>query len=195
MCTKAIRSRTYKGDGWNRGQEVVFHADISANFPKTEPLVRFGAVFVIIALLISPFSQQIADRSCPLHAAATNYRALNYSLVLPGASELAAFVPILPLKAAVYNGLFAENGKPWLSLPFTCQTGNCTWEPFDTLAVCSSCVDMSVYMSRFCANGPPKDGDKSSCGWSLSLGARINSSFDVFTTSSRPHQHLLWLSC
>jgi hypothetical protein len=149
-------------------------------------LGSFGAAIVIITLLISPFSQQIAtypNRTVAVSAsdAATNYRALNYSLVLPGANELAAFVPILPLKAAVYNGLFAENGKPWLSLPFTCQTGNCTWQPFDTLAVCYSCVDMSEYMSRSCADGTPSDGDMSSCGWMLPSGARLKTAADVFS--------------
>jgi len=99
-------------------------------------------------------------------------------------SDLAAFVPILPLKAAVYNGLFAENGKPWLSLPFTCQTGNCTFQPFDTLAVCYSCVDMSAYMSRYCADGIPDNGDMSNCGWILPDGPKLGSSAEVFSMTS-----------
>ncbi|KAB5571778.1 hypothetical protein GE09DRAFT_642249 [Coniochaeta sp. 2T2.1] len=157
-------------------------------------LGSFGATIVVITLLMSPFSQQIitypnrtvaVSSSSPSDdAAATSSRALNYSLVLPGMSEQAAFVPILPLKAAVYNGLFAENGKPWLSLPFTCQTGNCTFEPFDTLAVCYSCVDMSEYMSRYCADGAPDDGDMSSCGWILPDGAKLGSSSEVFSMTS-----------
>lgn len=138
---------------------------------------------------MSPFSQQIItypNRTLPLSSpgSATNSRALNYSLVLPGMSDLAAFVPILPLKAAVYNGLFAENGKPWLSLPFACSTGNCTFEPFDTLAVCYSCVDMSEYMTRHCADGTPADGNMSSCGWILPEGPKLGSSAEVFSMTS-----------
>jgi hypothetical protein len=152
-------------------------------------LGSFGATIVVITLLISPFSQQIITYpnrtvASPSPDAAASTRALNYSLVLPGMSDLAAFVPILPLKAAVYNGLFAENGKPWLSLPFTCQTGNCTFAPFDTLAVCHSCVDMTAYMSRHCVNGTPADGDMSSCGWILPDGPKLGSSAEVFSMTS-----------
>ncbi|KAK8095832.1 hypothetical protein PG999_013854 [Apiospora kogelbergensis] len=39
---------------------------------------------------------------------------------------LAGYVPVLPLKSAVYNGLFAENGRPGASLKADCQTGNCS---------------------------------------------------------------------
>jgi hypothetical protein len=93
-------------------------------------------------------------------------------------------VPILPLKAAVYNGLFAENNRPAASLPFTCQSGNCAWEPFDTLAVCHECIDISSLVTRYC---PPEFGptpNKSSCGWQVPQGALLNTSSDVFSMTS-----------
>lgn len=146
-----------------------------------------GALAVVVGLVLSPFAQQIATyktRMTPTSVNATNWRALSYSFALPGLDASAAFVPVLPLKAAVYNGLFAENGKPWLSLPFNCPTGNCIWEPFDSLAVCNSCIDMSAYMTRYCANGTPKDGDTAECGWSLPSGAVLNSSDIAFSMTS-----------
>lgn len=91
------------------------------------------------------------------------------------------FIPILPFKAAVYNGLFAENGKPWLSLPVNCQTGNCTWEPFETLGVCNTCVDMSEFMTRSCEGGSIPEGDMTECGWSVPVGARLKTHADVFS--------------
>lgn len=109
---------------------------------------------------------------------------MNYTGALPGNRALEGFVPILPMKAATYNGLFAENGKPWTSLPVNCQTGNCTWEPFETLAVCNECVDMTAYMARYCPNGAPDDGNMTTCGWSLPSGAVLNSSSEVFSMTS-----------
>ncbi|KAJ9150436.1 DUF3176 domain-containing protein [Pleurostoma richardsiae] len=148
----------------------------------------FGAIAVIVALFLSPFAQQVViyrTMMRPSDVGATNLRAMTYSWALPGLEADAAFVPILPLKAAVYNGLFAENGKPLLNLPVSCQTGNCTWEPFDTLAVCNSCVDMTQYMTRYCANGTQTGGDMSECGWSLPNGAVLNDSSIAFSMTSQ----------
>ncbi|POS72857.1 hypothetical protein DHEL01_v208754 [Diaporthe helianthi] len=140
-----------------------------------------GAVAVIVALLLSPFAQQVVVyRTLPqeYEAGATNYRAMNFTVALPGVDSTVPFVPVLPIKSAVYNGLFAENNKPWTSLPVNCETGNCTWEPFDTLAVCNSCTDMTPFLQRDCENG----GDD--CGWKLMSGPVLNSS-DVFSMTSQ----------
>ncbi|GJC90672.1 hypothetical protein ColLi_13510 [Colletotrichum liriopes] len=90
-------------------------------------LGSFGAFIAIMTLAFSPFAQQIAT----FHAHTTNstegainLRSQQYLIALSSQSASEGFIPILPFKAAVYNGLFAENGKPWLSLPVNCQTGN-----------------------------------------------------------------------
>ncbi|KAK1750941.1 hypothetical protein QBC47DRAFT_435543 [Echria macrotheca] len=148
----------------------------------------FGAFAMIVALLLSPFSQQIATypmRTTEVEGgAATNLRALGYELRLPGFDELAAFVPILPIKSAVYYGLFAENNKPWLNLPLTCPTGNCTFGEIETFAICQSCVDMTEYMTRSCVGGTPADGNMTGCGWKLPSGAALNTSAEVFSMTS-----------
>ena len=104
------------------------------------------------------------------------------------------------MKSAVYYGLFSES-NPRGNLQFNCPTGNCTWPEFTTLAVCSSCVDLTPYMTRYCAKGPPSNGDLSKCGWEVPHGARLNSSADVFSMTSQipsslgdmPHTTLLKL--
>ncbi|OHW92373.1 DUF3176 domain-containing protein [Colletotrichum incanum] len=144
----------------------------------------FGAFIAILTLAFSPFAQQIAT----FHAhttnsteGATNLRSQQYLIALSSQSASEGFIPILPFKAAVYNGLFAENGKPWLSLPINCQTGNCTWEPFETLGVCNTCVDMTEFMTRTCEDGSAPEGDMTECGWSVPLGARLKTHADVFS--------------
>ncbi|KAK3347215.1 hypothetical protein B0T25DRAFT_297102 [Lasiosphaeria hispida] len=147
----------------------------------------FGAFIMVIGLLLSPFAQQMTiypSREVHTRAGAVNMRALKYDLKLSGDDDLAAFVPILPIKSAVYNGLFAENNKPSMNLPVKCSTGNCTWGEIETLAICHSCVDMTEYMTRYCAAGVEADGNQTLCGWQLPSGAVLNTSAEVFSMTS-----------
>ncbi|KUI58971.1 hypothetical protein VP1G_06274 [Cytospora mali] len=144
----------------------------------------FGAIAVIVALFVSPFAQQIATYrtlSKETDIGATNFRALNFTMALPGLDDSMPFVPVLPIKAAVYNGLFMENNRPWTNLPVNCQTGNCTWEPFDTLAVCNECVDMTPYMIKSCGENSTEDG----CGWKTMDGKAVLSADEVFSMTSQ----------
>lgn len=93
------------------------------------------------------------------------------------------FVPILPMKAAVYNGLFAE-ANPLSPMTVTCDTGNCTWPAVNTLAVCETCIDVTSMMSRYCEDGVTPNGNTSECGWQLPNGAKLNASTDVFSMTS-----------
>ncbi|KAK1579917.1 uncharacterized protein LY79DRAFT_521731 [Colletotrichum navitas] len=147
-------------------------------------LGSFGAFVVILTLAFNPFAQQIATfhaRTTNSTEGATNIRSSQYLVALSSQSASEGFIPILPFKAAVYNGLFAENGKPWLSLPVNCQTGNCTWEPFETLGVCNSCVDITEFMTRTCEDGSMPEGNLTECGWSVPLGAKLKTHAEVFS--------------
>ncbi len=132
---------------------------------------------------MSPFAQQIVVYRAREDVATSNPHssintALNYTWVLPGdpSSPSPQYVPILPMKAAVWGGLFAADINP--VPPYDCPTGNCTWPGFSTLAVCSSCVSMTDYMRRDCASS---NGNSSDCGWSLPNGAKLNGSHSVFS--------------
>lgn len=81
------------------------------------------------------------------------------------------------MKAAVYNGLFSAT-DPTASLPVDCPTGNCTWPLYSTLAVCSSCVPMTEYMTTSCSDASRTD--EANCNWKLPGGMTLNSSSSVF---------------
>ncbi len=56
------------------------------------------------------------------------------------------------MSVAVYSGFDSRSvGQP---LDFSCTTGNCTWAPYASLAVCSACNDVS----RFVERQPPGSG-------------------------------------
>ncbi|KAI0509150.1 hypothetical protein F5B22DRAFT_649197 [Xylaria bambusicola] len=147
-------------------------------------LGSFGAFVSIIVLLLGPFAQQIVvyqTREAESLEGASVSRALNYTGALPGTSSSTGFVPILPLKSAVYNGLFAENGRPEASLAFDCQSGNCTFDPYDTLGVCAQCVDLTPFIQEYCAAGRASGN----CGWQVPQGAELADSTEVFSMTSQ----------
>ncbi|KAI8946749.1 hypothetical protein F4801DRAFT_42180 [Xylaria longipes] len=147
-------------------------------------LGSFGATVSIIGLLLGPFAQQIATyqtREVESLEGASVSRALNYTGALPGNTSSTGFVPILPLKSAVYNGLFAENGRPGAALAFECQSGNCTWDPYNTLGVCAECVDLTPFIREYCAVGE-SPGD---CGWQVPQGAKLTDNTEVFSMTSQ----------
>jgi hypothetical protein len=50
---------------------------------------------------------------------------------------------------AFTEGVFFNTGS-LPALDVTCSTSNCTWEPFDTLGICSQCVDISKELKYDC---------------------------------------------
>lgn len=50
----------------------------------------------------------------------------------------------------MYSGLLSSNFASLPTPPFNCPTGNCTWEPFDTLAVGSKCVNITSHVEPNC---------------------------------------------
>lgn len=77
------------------------------------------------------------------------------------------------MKASVYNGMFSAY-DPSKALAVDCPTGNCTWPQYDTLAVCSSCVSMTEYLSRSCKL----------CTLKLPSGASLNPNTSVFSMTT-----------
>jgi hypothetical protein len=66
---------------------------------------------------------------------------------------------------AIYSGIYQYTQK--FDMPFTCSTGNCTWEtPFTTLAICSSCFDITSSLN------------KSSCGTERMTSSASSSGFE-----------------
>ncbi|KAI5917302.1 hypothetical protein F4810DRAFT_716606 [Camillea tinctor] len=154
-------------------------------------LGSFGAVVAITALGLSPFAQQVVTyqtRTVESPEGASVNRALNYTGALPGNTSSTGFVPLLPLKSAVYNGLFAENGRPGASLAFACPTGNCTWAAYETLAVCASCVDLTPFIEPDCsaANSTSSSAsDAEDCGWKVPQGASLRTRAEVFSLTAQ----------
>ncbi|KAI9172581.1 hypothetical protein HJFPF1_02087 [Paramyrothecium foliicola] len=63
------------------------------------------------------------------------------------------FQPLAALWTGFSNLSSTEDRKP----SFTCSTGNCTWAPYASLAVCSACADISDKMDKLTGRARASD--------------------------------------
>jgi len=107
-----------------------------------------GAILTILALAIDPFTQQIL--SYPTHEDVANNitasigsaRYFQLDSIGQGNNKNSDnYLPnaVFRLNAAMSAAVF---GSPVQST-FTCPSGHCQWETFDSLAMCSQCIDVS----------------------------------------------------
>lgn len=61
--------------------------------------------------------------------------------------------PDMGMVSALFNGFTTVNMGFQTSTSYTCSTGNCTWTPFTTLAVCGKCQDVSSHLVNAVING------------------------------------------
>ena len=54
------------------------------------------------------------------------------------------------MQAGIYNALLTL-GATTSTIENNCATGNCTFEPFTTLAFCSTCKDLTAKITPVCA--------------------------------------------
>ncbi|KAK0507926.1 hypothetical protein JMJ35_009815 [Cladonia borealis] len=111
-----------------------------------------GATITVLMLLFDPFLQQVVvypDRLVASEKTATIVRAQNYvarseeGLPLPSVVDMS-------LKAAIYEGIFDVRDQADVNIEHYCSTGNCTWQDFSSLAVCSKCANITSYIEKSC---------------------------------------------
>ncbi|KAF2456143.1 hypothetical protein BDY21DRAFT_269656, partial [Lineolata rhizophorae] len=132
---------------------------------KGKALAAGGALIVILSLGLESFFQQVLsveDHWVP-HSFGTVARSVQYNPKSPeikteGVTNLFQNRDI----ESIALPFFTDNGTHPLpfgngtapEIPLVCPTNNCTWEPYNSLAVCSSCEDVSQYLHFGCIDGP-----------------------------------------
>lgn len=108
-------------------------------------LPAVGALLMIVSLAVNPSMQQLIRyrfRDLELGTASIPI-AYDYGSVGVG-GFLAANVT---MKAAAYGGFFNPLDFAF-NVTSNCPSGNCTWPPFQSLGVCSSCEDLTRQIER-----------------------------------------------
>lgn len=131
-------------------------------------LLQVGALTTLLSLAIGPFTQQLLQLEQNLiyspeneratipradryslgneYSVATSWRSPNGRNSRP--STLVFADPDVSMQAAFNDGLNpnAQVNNIVQQLSFHCTTGNCTWDMYQSLAVCSICNDVSSEM-------------------------------------------------
>jgi hypothetical protein len=150
-------------------------------------LVILGAVVSVLALAIDPFSQQVVRYyNCmqPIHGTiATVPRTNAYSRA--GAHVHAQQVTLdNPMVAALYQGLVNPPKNASFIIPFSCETGNCTFPSdrgasYSSIGMCHSCRDINSTVFN------SSTSDKSGWLWNTTSGAQIGMSVLLNTVLPR----------
>ncbi|KAG8532459.1 uncharacterized protein KY384_002336 [Bacidia gigantensis] len=138
---------------------------------RAQYVASIGALITVLALGIDPIIQQtisIKTREVNVTTPAHIGRAQSFLSYDDSPSKVfdpynGAEVMTLPLSdmlGAMFAGMFAvgpDTNGSFFQVDAACSTGNCTYPAFQTLAVCSSCDDITSQLSHNCSLTRPKD--------------------------------------
>ena len=113
-----------------------------------------GAVLTILAIGIGPTVQQmitIQSRLTDSPQAASIGRAQSYLQSGQAETVFEESLPTTEMIGAIYSGMFfSPGGGITLDMAPSCSSGNCTFSPFQSLAACSTCEDVTHLLTRTC---------------------------------------------
>lgn len=108
-------------------------------------LATLGSLITILSLVMDPFAQQIL--SYPQRTIHVGHASVKRAQVYDEGVDLSTLDsgllagPDWGMKAAVFNGIFSPQTVQ--DLRPACDTGNCTFPLFDSLAMCSKCLNVT----------------------------------------------------
>lgn len=129
---------------------------------KCRSLAAIGAMITLVSLALDPFFQQVVDfpdRWALANETGSIPRIVQYSpFYTPeylSGYETTFFNPAL---RPVIGQFFSDNGTQPVpfgngtrpDIPLSCPTDNCTWPEYDTLGVCSQCVEIEDMLEYAC---------------------------------------------
>jgi hypothetical protein len=133
---------------------------------KGRSLAALGAVLTLLLLATDTFFQQVIDypdRWALEHLESAIPRVVRYEpFYTPEYQQGFETSFINPAIRPVVGQFMVDNGtQPTLfangtrpETPFSCPSSNCTWPEYDTLAVCSKCVEASSLLEHGCFTTP-----------------------------------------
>ncbi|KAF2421039.1 hypothetical protein EJ08DRAFT_523748 [Tothia fuscella] len=118
----------------------------------TALLASLGALVTILSLVVDPFAQQIIS-NVSRNVVASNGSAIyqvaqTYDTGVRDVRGVVGSSIDARMQGAIFNGIYLLDAPD----PVTCTTANCAWPDFTTLAICSSCTDVSSETVRECGS-------------------------------------------
>lgn len=124
-------------------------------------LLTLGAAVILFAVPLDFVFQQLVtypsewvDVGNATIPRSVNYDTLGGMFLQDGALRINGVRSMLSSVEPIWLGLNSTRGGTLPELKAICPTSNCTWEPFETLSVCSKCADISSTLLWNCDTGP-----------------------------------------
>ncbi|KAF2661784.1 hypothetical protein K491DRAFT_586681, partial [Lophiostoma macrostomum CBS 122681] len=133
---------------------------------KGTTLAALGAAITIFAMALDPFFQQVAQSTQKWSLLTQQSSIPKVSYYSPGLSRefLIGETSVNPDRDVqqIADKYFYDFGVPAVTvgngtrpdIPVSCPSSNCTWEPYDTLGVCSECADVADKLEFGCLTAP-----------------------------------------
>ncbi|PKY04905.1 hypothetical protein P168DRAFT_281264 [Aspergillus campestris IBT 28561] len=118
--------------------------------------VCLGAALIILLLAFDPFIQQVI--SYPLVSVPDHD-----NLSGAAAPQVTKYIPapkIIDWKNAIMQGLWSSED---MSFEPKCSSGNCTWDPFPSIGICSQCADLTSIAKLSCSLPVPDKNFNERC--------------------------------
>ncbi|ORY10632.1 hypothetical protein BCR34DRAFT_485302 [Clohesyomyces aquaticus] len=118
---------------------------------KARYAATLGALGMIFSVAFDPFVQNLVGYySKPvLDVSQTPFVASNQVYDVPILSYNNYLVADPSIKAAVYTAFYsADTQKIWAQPHHVCNTGNCTWNPIPSVAICAVCEDTTSQVAK-----------------------------------------------
>ena len=147
---------------------------------KGRSLAALGAVLTLLLLATDTFFQQVTnypDRWALESIGSAIPRVVRYEpFYTPEYSQGLEMSFLNPALRPVIGQFMVDNGTQPISfgngtrpeIPLSCPSSNCTWPTYDTLAVCSKCIEVSDLLEYACRS--------TSIDWSVTQTGPIDSS-------------------
>ncbi|CAD0095159.1 unnamed protein product, partial [Aureobasidium vineae] len=130
---------------------------------RGQHLVSAGALVVALGFMIEPFLQAIiSDYGRLVDTESTNTNGMSATVGRSsrfdgGTQCISTYksrypqvdtTPDFAISASLYDGLNTATSHGYQNVSFTCMYGNCTWSGYISLAVRSTCFDISSHLKR-----------------------------------------------
>ncbi|EMC98955.1 hypothetical protein BAUCODRAFT_22266 [Baudoinia panamericana UAMH 10762] len=196
--TRWIRSRTWRPleeicalDAASRGAkgsvELLFSGGAGT-------LASYGAIITVLALVSGTFVQQTVKTPtfypCEATARIPIARTLNSTGLyqLPDEPDLSSWGLDASMMAAAYTGIYSPTNATF-GVAGACPSGNCSWPPFQTLAVCNTCANLTSQLKRSTETmtyGLPGNYEKKSTYvYSLPSGFELSGDYQIPTLDDK----------
>ncbi|KAG9751168.1 hypothetical protein KCU73_g6399, partial [Aureobasidium melanogenum] len=165
---------------------------------RGQHLVSAGALVIALGFMVDPFLQAIIsdygrlvdlDASALHSTRATIGRSTRFDggtqCVTTYASDYPKIdtTPDFAVAAALYDGLNAAISHGYQNVSFTCTSGNCTWTKYTSLAVRSTCFDLSSLLKRTTSENMADAATSSTESSSIANSESVTTSTGVSSSS------------